>query len=333
MKWLIVLFKLKVIQEIWVVGDQNISAGLEFRHLRAVWQLRESGSLVDAAECLCVTQSALSHQFKELEGRLQSKLFVRKSRPLRFTEAGKKLLDLADSVLPQVAEVERELRALQSGEAGRLFIAMECHSCFNWLMPTVEVFRRHWPQVEMDFSAGFTFEPLPALQAGEIDAVVTSDPVELPGIAYRPLFTYEMQLACSNQHALAEQSVWQPQDLLAETVLTYPVERARLDVFKRFLTPAGVEPSKVRTSELTLMMVQLAASNLGVCALPNWVLEDYRRQKLLTVVSAGQSGVWPTLYVAVREESLTQAYVGEFLQLAKEHCFKSLKGIRSVVEE
>lgn len=311
----------------------NAAGGVELRHLRTLWQLRESGSLVDAADFLCVTQSALSHQLKELEGRLQAKLFVRKTRPLRFTEAGKKMLGLADTVLPQVAKVERELRALQCGDAGRLYIAMECHSCFDWLMPTVEVFRQRWPLVEMDFSAGFTFDPLPALQAGEIDAVVTSDPVALPGVVYRPLFSYEMKLACSNQHALAGKGVWQPQDLLEETLLTYPVDRSRLDVFKCFLTPAGVEPAKVRTSELTLMMVQLVVSNLGVCALPNWVLEDYRRQKFLTLVSAGDAGVWPTLYVAVREESLMQTYVGEFLQLAKDHCFKSLKGIRAAAAE
>lgn len=311
-----------------VQGGASVAAGIELRHLRTLWQLRESGSLVEAADFLCVTQSALSHQLKELEGRLQSKLFVRKTRPLRFTEAGKKLLDLADAVLPQVAEAERGLRALRSGDAGRLFIAMECHSCFNWLMPTVEVFRQRWPLVEMDFSAGFTFEPLPALQAGELDAVVTSDPLDLPGIVYRPLFSYEMQLAFSNQHPLAQQPVWQPGDLVGETLLTYPVERDRLDVFKRFLTPSGVEPARVRSSELTLMIVQLAASNLGVCALPNWVLEDYRRQNFLSVASAGNTGVWPTLYVALREESVSKGYVEEFLQLAHQHCFKTLKGIR-----
>tara|TARA_B100000809_G_scaffold241552_1_gene264829 strand:+ start:2820 stop:3785 length:966 start_codon:yes stop_codon:yes gene_type:complete len=306
-----------------------VSGVLELRHLRTLQQLRASGSLVEAAERLCVTQSALSHQLKELEGRLQATLFVRKSRPLRFTEVGKKLLQLAEKVLPQIADTERELRALQCGEAGRLFMAIECHSCFNWLMPTVEVFRQQWPSVEMDFSAGFTFEPLPALQRGEVDAVITSDPLELEGVAYQPLFVYEMQLACANQHPLASRGVWQPQDLASETVLTYPVERSRLDVFKRFLNPAGVEPKQIRTSELTLMMVQLAASNLGVCALPNWVLEEYRRQNLLSVASAGDDGVWPTLYVALREDSLQQIYVQEFLQLAREHCFKTLTGIRS----
>lgn len=306
-----------------------VSGFLELRHLRTLQQLRECGSLVEAAEQLCVTQSALSHQIKELESRLSARLFVRKSRPLRFTESGKKLLLLAEGVLPQVRETERELRKLQCGEAGRLFMAIECHSCFNWLMPTVEVFRGQWPSVELDFSAGFTFEPLPALQAGEIDAVITSDPIELEGVVYQPLFDYEMQLACSNQHPLAAKEIWQAEDLRTETLLTYPVERSRLDVFKSFLNPAGVEPAQVRTSELTLMMVQLAASGLGVCALPNWVLDEYRRQGLVSVARAGADGVWPTLYVAFREESVGRTYCQDFLRLAREYCFKTLKGVRA----
>src|SRR5690606_34716069 len=55
-------------------------------------------------------------------------------------------------------------------------MAIECHSCFQWLMPTLERYRREWPQVELDFSLGFSFHPLPALYRGDIDLVVTADP-------------------------------------------------------------------------------------------------------------------------------------------------------------
>ena len=303
---------------------------LEMRHLRTLQQLRCCGSVVEAAEALCVTQSALSHQLKELETRLDARLFVRKSRPLRFTETGTKLLQLADQVLAQVLSTERDLHKLQLGQAGRLHMAIECHSCFNWLMPTIELFRQQWPAVELDFSAGFTFEPLPALQAGDIDLVVTSDPQPLEGVSYQPLFRYEMLIACGNQHALADKTVWQPEDLRSETLLIYPVVHTRLDLFKYFLTPAGIEPQHIRSSELTLMMVQLAASGLGVCALPNWVLEEYRRQGFVSVASAGEEGVWPTLYIAVREASLKREYVQVFLNMARRQCFQTLEGIQSV---
>ena len=302
-------------------------AMIEIRHLKTLIALRETGSLVEAAERLFLTQSALSHQLKELESRLECELFIRKSRPLRFSEAGKRILILADEVIAKVSEAERDVKKLVHGEAGRLYMAIECHSCFNWLMPTIDTYRNQWPGIELDFSGGFTFEPLPALAQGDIDLVITSDPQAIKGVEYVPLFGYEMQIALASNHPLLEKTFLQPQDLMDQTLISYPVARNRLDVFKQFLEPAGLEPKAVRTSELTLMMVQLVASGRGVCALPNWVLAEYVMQGLISVRPAGKSGVWPTLYAAVREEQLLSPFVQEFLHLAKTHCLKNLQGV------
>lgn len=303
---------------------------IEIRHLKTLISLRETGSLVEAAERLFLTQSALSHQLKELEVRMECELFVRKSRPLRFTEAGKRLLQLADDVLAKVSEAERDVKKLVHGEAGRLYMAIECHSCFNWLMPTIEIYRNQWPAIELDFSGGFTFEPLPALAHGDIDLVITSDPQPIKGVEYVPLFGYEMQIAIANNHRLSEKPYVMPRDLADQTLITYPVDRDRLDVFKQFLNPVNVEPKAVRTSELTLMMVQLVASGRGVCALPNWVLAEYVEQGLISVRSAGEKGVWATLYAAVRDDQLMNHYVQDFLSLARAHCLAHLKGVRQI---
>ncbi len=301
---------------------------IEIRHLKTLQALRDTGSLVEAADRVCLTQSALSHQLKELEARLDSELFVRKSRPLRFSEAGKRLLQLADDVMAKLDEAERDIKKLVQGEAGRLFMAIECHSCFNWLLPTIELYRNQWPGVEMDFSAGFTFEPLPALLQGEVDLVVTSDPQPLKGVDYIPLFGYEMQFALANQHPLCTKAFVQPTDVSDQVLITYPVERARLDVFKQFLTPAGVEPKSLRSAELTLMMVQLVASGRGICALPNWVLAEYVEQGLISVRPAGESGVFAVLYAAVRSLDLQQHFVQDFIQVARVQCLKRLKGVK-----
>jgi LysR family transcriptional regulator, regulator for metE and metH len=303
---------------------------LEIRHLKTLVTLRETGSLVEASERLCVTQSALSHQIKDLEARLGCELFLRKSRPLRFTEPGQRLLALADDVLGKVDDAVRDVQKLLHGDAGRLHMAIECHSCFNWLMPVLDTFRRQWPGVELDFSGGFLFEPLPALARGEVDLVITSDPQPIAGISYLPLFAYEMQIALANDHRLLAQSRLQAQDLADETVITYPVSRERLDIFNRFLQPAGVTPAAVRHTELTLMMVQLVASGLGVCALPDWVLADYLEQGLISVRSAGEHGIWPILYAGVRSEQLEQVYLQDFVSLATAHCLRNLKGVTPV---
>src|SRR5690554_6535321 len=310
-------------------GDMSM---LEIRHLRTLHALREADSLVEAAERLHLTQSALSHQFKELEERLGMPLFVRKTKPVRFTSAGLRILQLADQVLPQLRSTERDLARLAGGTAGRLHMAIECHSCFQWLMPTIDQFREAWPEVELDLASGFAFAPLPALARGDLDLVVTSDPVELSGISYIPLFAYEALLAVANQHPLAGKAFIRPEDLATEVLITYPVERDRLDIFNHFLEPADIEPLSVRTSELTIMMMQLVASGRGVCCLPNWAIHEYSSKGYVSVKKLGEKGLFSTLYAAVRTDMLDAAFMQDFLLTAKDTSFNTLAGVTAARE-
>ncbi len=289
--------------------------------------LRDTGSLVEAADRVFLTQSALSHQIKDLEERLGCSLFIRKTRPVRFTAAGRRLLKLADEILPTIHSAERDLERLGGGESGRLLMAIECHSCFEWLLPAINRYRESWPDVELDISAGFNFAPLPALARGDLDLVITSDPVEGLGISYCPLFRYEAQLALGLHHPLNNKEFILPTDLAQETLITYPVDRGRLDLFSRFLDPGGVEPKKIRTADLTAMMIQLVASGRGVTCLPNWALHEYLEKNYVTARSLGKDGVWPNLYAAVRTDEQSVVYLEAFIEIATHTSFEVLYGI------
>ncbi|MCD8513095.1 MAG: LysR family transcriptional regulator [Nitrincola sp.] len=301
---------------------------VEIRHLKTLTALRDAGSLVEAAERVHLTQSALSHQLKDLEERLNCSLFIRKTKPIAFTTAGKRLLTLADELMPMIRNAERDIIRLAGGETGRLNICIECHSCFDWLMPTIDHFRTNWPEVEMDLSTGFSFLPLPALMRGDLDLVITSDPDPKPGITYVPLFTYESVLALSNQHTLTHKKLIQPVDLKDETLITYPIDHGRLDIFTRFLDPAGIEPAKTRTCELTVMILQLVASGRGVSALPNWAIHEHLENKYIASRPLGEKGLWCTLYAAIRSEQAEAEFIVDFLDTAKEITFRNLTGIK-----
>jgi len=300
---------------------------IELRHLRTLVALRDTGSLVEAAERVFLTQSALSHQLKELESRLDCALFIRKTRPVRFTAAGRRLLRLADEVLPLVHGAEHDLHRLAGGESGRLFMSIECHSCFEWLLPAINRYREAWPDVELDIASGFHFAPLPALARGDLDLVITADPITDPGLAYLPLFSYEALLAIPRGHPLVGKPWVEPEDLADETLITYPVDRSRLDVFKNFLEPAGVEPARVRTAELTTMMIQLVASGRGLVCLPNWALHEYLEREYVVARALGEEGIWPTLYAAVRQDQADSPFIRAFVDVAKSTCFSTLVGI------
>ena len=300
---------------------------VELRHLRTILALRDAGSLVEAAERLFLTQSALSHQLKDLENRLGCSLFVRKTRPVRFTSVGERLLKLAEEILPQFDGAMNDVTRLIGGDSGRLYMAIECHSCFEWLLPAINEFRESWPDVELDVSSGFHFEPLPALVRGDLDLVITADPIRDLELTYLPLFGYEAVLAVATDHPLAKVPCVNATDLAEETLITYPVDRSRLDIFSSFLEPAGVEPSAIRTAELTTMMIQLVASGRGVVCLPNWALHEHVEKNYVVAKSLGEEGIWPNLYAAVRPDEAPVAFIASFVETAKKTCFATLVGI------
>lgn len=300
---------------------------LEIKHLETLTAIRQAGSLQEAAELLHVTQSALSHQLRDLESRLGVTLLNRRTRPARLTTAALRILALADEVLPRVRATEKELQSLAKGESGRLYLAIDCHSCFQWLMPTLDSFRKTWPDVSLDLSAAFSFAPLPALIRGDLDLVITSDPQALNGIEYTPLFRYELVAVLGSQHPLLDSPYLSPQQFSSYTLITYPVNRERLDIFTQFLDHEGVEPAEIRQAELTPMIIQLVASHRGLTALPNWAVDEYIPTGWIHTRPLGPQGVWRTLYAAKRKEDKDAKYVLDFIQQAQDTCFAHLHGI------
>jgi len=299
---------------------------LEIRHLRTLAAVAELQSLAAAAERLHLTQSALSHQIKAIETYYGVSLFTRKTRPMQFTPAGKKLLALAREVLPVVDKVDRDMRRQAAGSTGRLHIALECHSCFAWLLPVLEAFRQDWPEVEVDLSLSHSFDALEALQRGQVDAVISSDPVESDTLAFSPLFRYEIVLALPPEHPLCERDHIEPGDLTEQTLVTYPVERQRLDIFRRFLEPAGIEPASSRSSELTAMIIQLVAAGQGVAALPGWAVADETERGLVQTRRLGEQGLFDTLYLATRRHDGELAFQQGFLEIARQLSLRQLQG-------
>ncbi len=299
---------------------------IELRHLRSIRAIHEAGGLARAADLLNITQSALSHQVKGLEDQVGMELFVRRTRPLRLSAAGMRLLRTAERILPEIEALEEDLAGVISGKAGRLHMAIECHACFEWLFPVLERFRHAWPDVDVDIRPGLAFGALPALMREEVDLVITSDPDELAGIDFTPLFDYEPVFVASSHHALAAKRFIEAEDFRDQTLITYPVERGRLDVFSQLLIPARVEPRAIRQVELTAVILMLVASNRGVSVLPDWVLREVRLNSDYVTRPLTESGLTRRLFAATRTEDGAKPYMAHVLQLARTEPMKLQRG-------
>ncbi|MFC2966659.1 LysR family transcriptional regulator [Acidimangrovimonas pyrenivorans] len=290
---------------------------LELRHLRSIRAIHQAGGLARAAEMMNMTQSALSHQIKGLEEQAGVELFARRSKPLRLSAAGHRLLRLAEKVLPEIDALDEEFRALRSGKTGRLHIAIECHACFQWLFPVLEVFRHAWPDVDVDIRPRLAFDALPALVREEVDLVISSDPEDLPGVTFHPLFDYAPVFVASAQNPLAEKPYIEAADFRDQVLITYPMDRGRLDIFSELLIPAKVEPRAVRQVELTEVILMLVASNRGVSVLPDWVVREVKYHSDYVTRPVTEQGLTKRLYAATRDEDATRPFMAHFLRLAR----------------
>ena len=299
---------------------------IEFRHLRTIKAIHDTGGLARAADLLNMTQSALSHQIKGIEDQAGVELFVRRSKPLRLSAAGMKMLAAAETILPQVTALEAEFSGIVSGKAGRLHIAIECHACFEWLFPVLEQFRKAWPEVDVDIRPGLAFDALPALRKEEVDLVVSSDPEALPETDFTPLFDYEPVFVAAAQHPLASKEWIEAEHFRGQTLITYPVDRARLDVFSQVLTPAKVEPAAIRQVELTAVILLLVASNRGVAVLPDWVVRQVRYSSDYITRRLTRKGITRRLYAATRSDDTAKPYMAHLIRLAKQEAVKLQRG-------
>lgn len=290
---------------------------IELRHLRTIRAIHQAGGLARAADMMNMTQSALSHQVAGLEDQVGMELFVRRSKPMKLSAAGIRMLRAAEKILPEITALEEEFRALQAGKTGRLHIAIQCHACFDWLFPVLELFRHAWPEVDVDIRAGLAFDSFPALLREEVDLVISSNPEPLEGIAYNPLFDYHPMFIASAKNELAAKTAIEAEDFRDQTLITYPVGRDKLDVFTELLTPAKVEPRAQRPVELTAVILMLVGSNRGVAVLPDWVLRDVKSNADYITRPLGDGSITKRLYAATREDDVVKPYIAHFLKLGR----------------
>ena len=295
---------------------------IEFRHLRTIKAIHDTGGLARAAEQLNMTQSALSHQIKGIEDQAGVALFARRTKPLRLSAAGERMLAAAEKILPQVVALEADFAGLVAGKSGRMHIAIECHACFEWLFPVLEQFRKAWPDVDVDIRPGLAFDALPALRREDVDLVISSDPEQVDGTDFSPLFDYEPVFVAAANHPLARRDFIEAADFCDQTLITYPVDRMRLDVFSQLLIPVKVEPAAVRQVELTAVILMLVASNRGVAVLPDWVVNQIKYSADYVTRPLTKGGMTRRLFAATRTEDTAQPFVSHLIRLARQEAVR-----------
>lgn len=291
---------------------------IDIKHLKTIATLKETGSLVNTARELFLTQSALSHQIKDLENKLDCQLFERKTQPVRFTPQGMLLLELANEVLPRVEATKCRLKESLNQPISNLRLCVECHACFHWLLPTIKEFNNFWPDIKIDYERGFSYDAIPDLINDELDLVLTSDIREPDQLEYAHLFDFKLKLIVAPDHELAKKAYVTALDLKNETIISYPIPRERQDIFKHFIQNARFDGT-LKTVDQGLLIFQLVSAGMGVAALPDWLVTPYESQGLIKSIPLGALGLTRPMYLAMKKNMKDNPVYRHFLNTCKQN--------------
>jgi LysR family transcriptional regulator for metE and metH len=296
----------------------------EIKHLKTLTTLANTGNIRKAAEQLFSSQSALSHQIKDLEQRLNTPLFIRNTSPVEFTEAGKVLLNLGEEILPKIKQANNTLKS-PTLTTSSLKIAIACHACFQWLLPVTSHFSQDNNKVELEFvDESFEIHKHQKQSEDNVDILFTDEKLVEENVIYQEIGQFEVVAVLSNQTASNQGSSIQelstirahvtdgkkevmpyllPEHFHKFTLLTYPLPLEQLDIFKLFLTPAKCKPSKIKQVTNSHVMLQMVSANMGVATLPDWLVSSATQQSLFHCMRLGETGIHKKLYARYDKNS------------------------------
>jgi LysR family transcriptional regulator for metE and metH len=290
---------------------------IDIKHLRLIESVATEGSLSGAAKKLFLTQSALSHQLKEIEMQMGTEAFHRINKKLVLTPAGNIVLAAARKILPLVENVDVELRKITSGEVGQLRICTECFTCYHWLPSLMKKFSLEYPNIEIQINTENINEPLQLLREGKIDLALVHRVQKDNTIEYVELFHDELVLLVSSRSVLAQRPVILPNDFADQVFVTHSAKGERGIVFKEVLNPAGVEVRKIVYVQLTEAVVEMVRAGIGIAVLPRFALKPYLLNGNLTVKKITNRGLTRKWCAAILKANKKIEYLQFFIQLLK----------------
>jgi len=288
---------------------------LEVKHLRLVDAIADQGSVTRAATRLHLTQSALSHQLREIEDRLGAQLFLRVNRRLVLSPAGQCVRDAAKAVLPQLERAEVDIGRLAANEDGMIRVSTACFTCYRWLPPLIKQFHVQYPKIAVEIVPEATRRTVDALISSEIDLALIYEKLRDRRLSFSEVFEDEIVVITSPDHPLAKKRIVDPGDLAEETVIlhTAPAE----SLFAASLTEAHVTPKKYMTVTLTEAIVEMVRAGIGVSAVPRWIVRREIDDGYIAALRFTRRRLMRRWFAATLKTTRTAPSVSHFVELIR----------------
>lgn len=291
---------------------------MEIKHLKLVKTIAEEGNLANSSSKLFLTQSALSHQLKELELQLDVKLFFRTRNKWKLTSEGIELYKLSKQVLTTISNSFERIEKLKEGSTGTIKVSTECYSFYQGIPSFIIKMNHLYPNIHVDLILEATHKPISKLLTNAIDiALVTSKPEDTNLTAFE-ILDDEIFAIINKKHSLTNVDYLKPHHFrdIHLIIHSYPLET--VSIFEYFLKPNNITPTKTSAIPLTEVALEMVQANLGIMCMPKWALRQLKTSDDLIYKRISKSGLKRKHYLVIRTEDIYKKYIQDFIANFKE---------------
>lgn len=286
---------------------------MELKYFRLIKTIAEEGSIANSSEKLFLTQSAISHQLKDLENQLGFKVFYRKRNQWELTEEGTALYKLGNTIITTIDDGFKNIKKIQNGSVGTIRVSTECYSFYQGLPSFIQKMAVLYPKINVDLTLEATHKPVEKVLSNELDiAIVTSEP-ESKLLKSIPFFNDEIFAIIHQQNVLNKLEFIDAKSLAAAHLIihSYPLET--VSVYEQFLKPNKAAPFKISAVPLTEVALEMVEANFGILCMPKWTLKSFKLSKDVVFKKLGKQGLKRQHYLVIRKEDESKKYINDFI--------------------
>jgi len=287
---------------------------LDSRQLRAFSILARTGSFTQTARELHLSQSAISHSMKALEEEIGCRLLDRMGKTAVLTQAGEQLLVHAQKILAEMESARSELSHLGKWGTSRLRIGASTTACQYVLPAVLREFKESFPQCAISIEPGDTPEMIDALRQHRIDLAVNLEPRRDEFLAFRPLFTDELDFIVSPLHPWAKTGKVVREEIPQQHYILYGKASYTFQLIEDYFRKEQIvlhTPLEFGNMEAIKELVKLG---LGISIFAAWTARQELRAKSLVALPLGKRKLkrrWGVLHWQGRRLSLAEeTFVG-----------------------
>ncbi|MCB0277981.1 MAG: LysR family transcriptional regulator [Calditrichaeota bacterium] len=295
---------------------------MELKYFRLIKTIEEEGNIVNSSERLFLTQSALSHQLKDMEEQLGFKVFHRGRNKWTLTNEGRELYKLSVELFKRIDDGFAQIRQIKDGAKGRIKLSAECQSFFHELPEFVQKMAVLYPEIEIDLSLGASQQSISQLLSGEIDMTIVTSKPESDQLVSREILSDEIFALMHNEHYLNQFDYLDASHFSDVHLLinSFPLEE--VSVYEHFLKPNKIIPIRISAIPFTEISLQMIRANMGIMCAPKWAVKSFKLPEDLSFKRIGKHGLKRTHYLVYRAESSKKEHIINFVANFEED-FKS----------